>query len=321
MFEQVANYKENQNTYPNKTVLIHPRLAWMIYYKEVRNVTKVCERFNISRKTFHKWWNKYKKSGEDSSSLLDSSKKPHHSPLSTPEDIVKKVVEGKILTGYGQRRLRQYLKKNYDISLSEHTIWKLLKRHYNNDIPNQESPLSFVRELIEYPGQQIEIGMLNISEHTGREPFILFTALDLFSHLRISKTYNKILTSNIKDFITFVIDKYPFNINSISIVNDPSLTGLADMSLNLFSDLKINSFSFVNIESIKNGAVQKTHQADIRDFLTKNDFISNQDILEKFDSYLKQFNNHQSQDDLGGLTPLQKLRTSSNSKNVYYFEY
>lgn len=321
MFEQLERYKVNQNTFSNKTVLIHPRLAWMIYYKEVRSVTKVCERFSISRKTFYKWWNKYEKSGGDSSSLLDSSKKPHNSPLSTPEYIIKKVVEGKILTGYGQRRLREYLKENYDITLSEHTIWKLLKRHYNNDIPNQENPLSFGRELFEYPGKQIEIGMINVSEYTGRVPSILFTAVDSFSHLRISKTYYKISAVNIKDFITFVIDKYPFKINSISIVNDPSLTGLQDMSSNSFSDLEITSFNFTNIDGMKNGVVREVHQEDIRDFFSRINFDSNQDFLTKFNNYLKQFNNHQSQDDLDGLTPLQKLRTSTKSKNIFYFEY
>jgi transposase len=31
-------------------------------------------------------------------------------------------------TGYGQRRLRTYLEENYNISISERTIWKLLKQ-------------------------------------------------------------------------------------------------------------------------------------------------------------------------------------------------
>jgi hypothetical protein len=31
-------------------------------------------------------------------------------------------------TGYGQRRLRAYLVEKYSVSLSERTIWKLLKR-------------------------------------------------------------------------------------------------------------------------------------------------------------------------------------------------
>ncbi|MDI6778681.1 MAG: helix-turn-helix domain-containing protein [Bacteroidota bacterium] len=321
MFEQLERYKVNQNTFSDRTVLIHPRLAWIIYYKEVHSVTKVCERFGISRKTFYKWWNKYTKSGGDSSSLLDSSKKPHNSPLSTPEDIVKKVVEGKILTGYGQRRLREYLKENYDITLSEHTIWKLLKRHYNNDIPNPEKPLSLNIELFDNPGKQIEIGMIDVSEYTAKIPSVLFTALDLFTHLRISKIYNKISAANIKDFVSFIIDKYPFKISSISIVNDPSLTGLQDMTSNSFSDLEITSFAFPNIDDMKNGIVQEVHQKDIRDFFSRVNFDSNQDFLTKFNNYLKQFNNHQSRDDLDGLTPLQKLRTSSKSKFIFYFEY
>ena len=107
---------------------LHPRLAWMMAYRETGNAQAVCNRFGISRKTFYKWLKRYQESNGDSTSLCDRSRRPHHFPRATlPEhvELLKRVREE---TGFGQRRLRAYLEEKYRVSLSERTIWKLLKR-------------------------------------------------------------------------------------------------------------------------------------------------------------------------------------------------
>ncbi len=107
---------------------LHPRLAWMMAYRETGNAQGVCTRFGISRKTFYKWLKRYQQSNNDSTSLIDRSRRPHHFPRATlPEhvDLLRRVRQE---TGFGQRRLRAYLVEKYSVSLSERTIWKLLKR-------------------------------------------------------------------------------------------------------------------------------------------------------------------------------------------------
>lgn len=107
---------------------LHPRLAWMICYNETRSVQDVCRRFGISRKTFYKWLKRYKESGGDTVSLSDQSRRPHRFPRATPESSVLLLKQLKEQTGFGQRRLKVYLQTKYNISLSERTIWKILKR-------------------------------------------------------------------------------------------------------------------------------------------------------------------------------------------------
>lgn len=107
---------------------LHPRLAWMMAYRETGNAQSVCNRFGISRKTFYKWLKRYQDSNGNSTSLSDRSRRPHHFPRATrPEhvDLLRRVRQE---TGFGQRRLRAYLVEKYSVSLSERTIWKLLKR-------------------------------------------------------------------------------------------------------------------------------------------------------------------------------------------------
>jgi transposase len=111
---------------------LHPRLAWMMMYQETRSAQAVCGKFGISRKTFYKWLKRYKETGGDSGSLTDRSRRPHRFPRATPESKIEILKMAKAQTGYGQRRLRAYLEQKYNISLSERTIWKILKRENEN---------------------------------------------------------------------------------------------------------------------------------------------------------------------------------------------
>jgi len=107
---------------------LHPRLAWMMCYEETKSAQAVCRKFGISRKTFYKWLKRYRENGGKTSSLTDRSRRPHTFPRATPEAKIVILKEAKAQTGYGQRRLRVYLEQKYNISLSERTIWKILKR-------------------------------------------------------------------------------------------------------------------------------------------------------------------------------------------------
>ncbi len=106
-----------------------PRLAWMMCYAETGNVQAVCEKFDISKKTFYKWLKRYQQANGSTVSLLDRSRRPHHSPRATPDTNIRILLEARMATGFGQRRLKALLEEKYKISLSERTIWKLLKTH------------------------------------------------------------------------------------------------------------------------------------------------------------------------------------------------
>jgi len=100
----------------------------MVCYEETRSAQAVCRKFGISRKTFYKWLKRYQTGQGDAHSLADRSRRPHRFPRATPEQSIQILKEAKEQTGFGQRRLRAYLEKKYHISMSERTIWKILKR-------------------------------------------------------------------------------------------------------------------------------------------------------------------------------------------------
>ncbi|MGB5873199.1 MAG: helix-turn-helix domain-containing protein [Bacteroidota bacterium] len=118
---------------------LHPRLAWMMCYEETRSAQAVCRKFGISRKTFYKWLKRYRETNGSSASLEDRSRRPHTFPRATPESKIVLLKQAKAQTGYGQRRLRVYLEQKYNISLSERTIWKILKRESQAEPADQKS--------------------------------------------------------------------------------------------------------------------------------------------------------------------------------------
>lgn len=124
---QNNTFGSSENSLTSHTSL-HPRLAWIMFYKETGSVQEVCKKFGISRKTFYKWLKRYRNSNEDCSSLSDRSRRPRHSPRATPPAFVAVLQQARLETGFGQRRLRLYLQEHHNISISERTIWKILKR-------------------------------------------------------------------------------------------------------------------------------------------------------------------------------------------------
>ncbi|MCK5572566.1 MAG: helix-turn-helix domain-containing protein [Bacteroidetes bacterium] len=131
--QQVANDSSQANS-------LHPRLAWMMCYEETRSAQAVCRKFGISRKTFYKWLKRYRETNGNTMSLVDRSRRPHTFPRATPESKITLLKQAKAQTGYGQRRLRVYLEQKYNISLSERTIWKILKRESQKQrVEQQES--------------------------------------------------------------------------------------------------------------------------------------------------------------------------------------
>lgn len=300
-----------ENVKTPATQIFHPRFAWMLYYQQDHSVAKVCEKFGISRKTFYKWWNRYNKSGCSQNSLMDESRKPHRSPLATPKNIVKKIIEAKLLTGYGQRRLRKYLIENNNINLSEHTIWKLLKQNLGNDAFPLNNSLQIT--LLKRPGDEVSVAFFDITQYLNSLPYVLYTAVDSATHLRISKIYSKPTSDNTHDFLQLIIEKFPFKIKELIIPNHPA-----------YKDINTQKFGIQTIyqeqPSPENSFFDKIFQMDEEYFLKTHIFYSSNQLQNLYNKYLNDYNNHKMQPTLNNLTPLQKLRTFYDFNSAQYFE-
>jgi transposase len=311
----------------DQRVAVHPRTAWMIYYSQKKSVRKVCERFGISRKTFYKWWKRYEKSGYDPKSLEDESRKPHNSPRATPPEIIDQILAAKADTGFGQRRLRTYLADRHNIVLSEHTIWKLLKRHYGEG-SSQIGHAAGNRVTKESPGQVVQISVMDISPYANR-PAFQYTAVDAATRLRISKIYEKHSSRSATEFLEFLSEKFPFPMAEIHTPDDRVFTngsptmGLASALFLPFRLMLRNN----NIRHLirhsgepKTTLSQELENVDEREFYSKRKTRDIEVLSKELAEFVGFYNNHRKTDGARELTPLQRLKTFEGYSHVAYFD-
>ena len=115
--------------YDASNLVVGQRLLWIREYASLGNAKEVCRNFGIGRKTFYKWYKRFKKSGNNPLSLADLPRTPHTSPRQTSVSVRELIIELKKTTGYGPRRLCRELKQREGIQISERTIWKIVKKH------------------------------------------------------------------------------------------------------------------------------------------------------------------------------------------------
>jgi len=93
------------------------------------NISELCRRFNISRKTAYKWLERAQ-SGVDNA-LHNRSTQPHHSPAKTPYAIERLIIEYRLrYPEWGGRKLKRVLEdEGYQGLPSPSTITEILRRN------------------------------------------------------------------------------------------------------------------------------------------------------------------------------------------------
>ena len=101
------------------------------------NISELCRRFEISRKTGYKWINRYLEGGI--SAISDQSRRPHNSPNKTSAEMEKQILKvRKLHTAWGGRKIRKRLENlGYKAVPAASTITEILRR--NNCIDTIES--------------------------------------------------------------------------------------------------------------------------------------------------------------------------------------
>jgi len=104
---------------------------------ENANLSELCRRFGISRKTGYKWLRRYREEGE--SGMADRSRRPHHSPRHSPTDVEAAVVSVRQKhPAWGGRKIKAYLERKEQPRVpSASTITEILRR--NEHISEEES--------------------------------------------------------------------------------------------------------------------------------------------------------------------------------------
>lgn len=117
------------------------------------NLSELCRRFGISRKTGYKWLKRYQEGGE--SGLADRSRRPHHSPKRSSAEIEAAVVEVRQKhPAWGGRKIKAHLqRKGRDDLPSPSTITEILRRNQKIDEAEAEKHRPFQSFEMKQPNQ------------------------------------------------------------------------------------------------------------------------------------------------------------------------
>jgi transposase InsO family protein len=96
--------------------------------KEGRNLSALCQRFGISRKTGYKWIKRYREGAMDA--LQDRSRRPAHSPRRSPAAIEEAVLSvRRAHPAWGGRKIAHVLDRDKQQRVAPSTVTHILHRH------------------------------------------------------------------------------------------------------------------------------------------------------------------------------------------------
>ena len=176
------------------------------------NISETCRVFGISRPTYYKWYNRYKKHGVEG--LRDKIRREPEMPNKVSKEVENIILDYVIETPrYGPRRISQDLKE-MDIEIGEMGVYNVLKRNGLNlmedriayskkygHIPRAKSKTKDISlEKIEnsYPGYMFQQGTSYIGKFDAFGKVYMMTIVDCYSYFTMAKIYNSRKFENVK---------------------------------------------------------------------------------------------------------------------------
>ena len=95
------------------------------------NVSEVCNRYGVSRKTWCKWRKRCEADGVQG--LEKQSRKPHAIDRKITTSLEQLILQHRA-QNLGPRRIKHRLRRRHHVSLSTRTIYKVLKRNACNTL-------------------------------------------------------------------------------------------------------------------------------------------------------------------------------------------
>ena len=95
-----------------------------------------CRYYGISRQCFYTWQRRYEEHGV--AGLRDRSKRPHHSPNATTDEVIGKIIYLRQHYHFGPLKISMYLKRYHDVEISQSGVWRILKRLDMNRLPSSQ---------------------------------------------------------------------------------------------------------------------------------------------------------------------------------------
>jgi transposase InsO family protein len=200
--------------FENKTVFMQRIEFISLAQKPDTNMSLLCKRFGITRRTGYKWLNRYEKHGIDG--LLDQSRRPKHSKNKTPEEIEEYVAEIRRNDHWGSKKIYKIIsnekssgKYPFNQIPSKNTITSILRRKGLISEENSEKAKHWIRYEHENPNDLWQMDFKGYFIMEDKNQCHPLTILDDHSRFNIGLfACGNETTSTVKEKLILVFRKY-----------------------------------------------------------------------------------------------------------------
>jgi transposase InsO family protein len=288
---------------------INYKLKILKYAQGIRNISKTCRYFGISRQVYYTWQKRYDEHGEKG--LARRKPGPKRSKFRTPENIEEKVLYLRRTYHFGQLAISSYLSRYHGIGISPTGVYSVLKRYEMNRLPKNCNKR--VRETIRYekqtPGHHVQVDVKFLIFKDDREGKIKryqYTAIDDTTRIRALKVYDRHTQRNAIDFIDYVVKKFPFRIHTIRTDNGHEFKW--QFHWHLEKELGISHVYIKPRSPNLNGKVERSHRTDKQEFYQLLTYKGDVDLKNKLSEWENFYNYIRPHGALNGKTPYEILR-------------
>jgi transposase InsO family protein len=273
-------------------------------------ICNICKRYGVSRKTYYKWNNRYKRKGIEG--LSDNARSPHKiNYRKITSELEEIILDLRLTKRFGCNRIKFRLRKVVGISLSTRTIYKILKRHSLNILGFKAKIRSYKRFVMKHPNDMVQMDILG--------PF----------YIRNSSQRNYII-SCLDDCSRKVASKWSERKRSVDVLNvleDWIMTNGKPRKIMHDNGKQFTSKIFrhflvhnqIKDKQIPNSYPQLQGKIEAYNKIVKNEFLAIEDIpnivdgRQRYDMFVKAYNETREHGGINGLTPsemfLQRLIT------------
>jgi len=289
---------------------IKRKLRVLDHAKETGNISKTCRFYGISRQSFYVWRRAYEKFGEQGLVPIKHGVSSEKSPLKTHPEIEEKILYIRRHYHLGQLRISWYLKRYHNIKISAGGVHNVLKRHGLNLLPKNQKKkaLKTIRYEKQVPGHhiQVDVKFLIFPQPDGSKiKRFQYTAIDDATRIRALKIYEKHTQQNAIHFVDYVIEKFPFRIQTIRTDNGHEIKAKFHWHI---EDLGMWHAYIKPRTPRLNGKVERSHRTDQEEFYQLLTYTGDVDLTKKLTVWQNFYNFERPHGAFKGKTPYEILK-------------
>ena len=283
-----------------------------------QNVSRVCRRFGLSRKSFYKWKGRHAELGD--AGLCDRPRTPQRFPRATAAEVVSKILYLRQHYHFGPGRIAAYLLRFHSIRIAVSSVHRILKRHGMHRLPANRKHQSHGKRWQRYekpqPGHRLQLDVKFLERIPGtRRRLYQFTAIDDCTRIRVLKVYDACNQRTAIRFIDEVLNRLPFRVLVVQTDNG------AEFQSEFHWHLESQDIRHVYIRPRTprlNGKVERSHRVDDQEFYQLLDQKGISDDIHLFNEKLREwedyYNYHRPHGALSGQTPYERLLAKTRAE-------